>query len=101
MKSGPTASRTRRTISTGSRIRFSNGPPQSSSRLLVWVTRNWLMKYPSEPITSTPSYPASRARTAAVTKSAICFSIPASSSSAGANGEIGDLIGDGPTALGE
>ena len=51
------------------------------------------MKYPSEPITSTPSYPASRARAAAVAKSAICFSMPSSSSSFGGNGEIGLFTG--------
>jgi hypothetical protein len=44
MKSGPTASRTRRTISTGRRMRFSNGPPQASLRRLVASDRNWLMK---------------------------------------------------------
>ena len=44
MKSGPTASRVRRTISTGRRIRLAYEPPQPSVRLLVWVTRNWLMK---------------------------------------------------------
>jgi hypothetical protein len=44
MKSGPTASRTRRTISTGSRIRFAHEPPHSSVRRLVRAARNWLMK---------------------------------------------------------
>jgi hypothetical protein len=51
-------------------------------------------------MTSTPSYPASRARAAAVAMSAICFSIPASSSSLGANGEIGDFTGEGATHSG-
>ena len=32
--------------------------------MLVWVTRNWFRKYPSDPMISTPSYPASRARRA-------------------------------------
>ena len=44
MKSGPTASRTRRTISTAKRMRFSAVPPQASSRLLVRGAVNSLMK---------------------------------------------------------
>jgi hypothetical protein len=44
MKSRPTASRARATISTGSRMRFPALPPYRSVRRLVWVTRNWLMK---------------------------------------------------------
>lgn len=44
MKSAPTASRTRRTISRGKRVRFSYEPPQRSSRLLVWVAMNSLIR---------------------------------------------------------
>jgi hypothetical protein len=55
MKSRPTASRSRETISTGSRMRFSGLPPHRSVRRLVRGARNSLMKYPSDPITSTPS----------------------------------------------
>jgi len=55
IKSGPTALRVSRMISRGKRMRFSYEPPHSSVRLLVWSTMNWLMRYPSEPIISTPS----------------------------------------------
>jgi hypothetical protein len=44
MKSWPTASRVRSTISTGRRIRFSKLPPHSSLRRLVCAAMNWLMK---------------------------------------------------------
>ena len=44
MKLVPTAARTRRTISTGSRIRFSMLPPQRSLRWLVRRHRNWLSR---------------------------------------------------------
>ena len=44
MKFGPTASRVRRTISTGKRMRFSNAPPHSSSRWLVRGATNWLIR---------------------------------------------------------
>ena len=44
MKSSPTASRTRSTISTGNRIRFSAEPPQRSVRLLVRAASIWLMR---------------------------------------------------------
>ena len=66
-KSAPSASRTRRTTSTGKRIRFSAAPPHRSVRRLVCGARNWLMRYPSDPITSMPSYPARRASRAAST----------------------------------
>ena len=55
MKSGPTAARTRRITSTGKRMRFSNGPPHRSVRRLVLLTRKVEIRYPAEPITSTPS----------------------------------------------
>ncbi len=44
MKSGPTRSRTRRTISTGKRIRFSYEPPQRSVRWLVGAAMNSLIR---------------------------------------------------------
>ncbi len=44
MKSGPTASRVRRTISTGKRMRFAKAPPQSSSRRLVRGATNSLIR---------------------------------------------------------
>jgi hypothetical protein len=44
MKSGPTASRMRRTISTAKRMRFSGVPPQASVRVLVRALRNWLIR---------------------------------------------------------
>jgi hypothetical protein len=68
--------------------------------LFVRVTRNSLRKYPSEPITSTPSYPASRARTPHLTNARICRSTPRAESARGVNGEIGDLTRDGATASG-
>ncbi|MBB5957111.1 hypothetical protein FHS29_003704 [Saccharothrix tamanrassetensis] len=43
-KSGPAASRHRRTTSTAVRRRFSALPPHRSVRLLVRGARNWLMK---------------------------------------------------------
>ena len=101
MKSFPTASRSRVTISTGSRIRLAQLPPQASVRRLVRVTRNWLMKYPSEPMTSTPSYPASRASTPQRTKLRSCRSTPRAESSRGMNGVMGDLTREGATESGE
>jgi hypothetical protein len=44
MKSGPQASRTRRTISTAKRIRLATPPPQPSLRRLVRGTVNWLSR---------------------------------------------------------
>ena len=44
MKSGPTSSRVRFTISIGNRIRFSAEPPHSSVRLFVRAARNWLIR---------------------------------------------------------
>ena len=44
---------------------------------------NWLMKYPSDPMISTPSYPASRASDAQRTKARIWRSIPRSLSARG------------------
>ena len=44
MKSGPQASRTRRTISTAKRMRCAASPPQASLRRLVRGAVNWLMQ---------------------------------------------------------
>ena len=44
MKSGPQASRTRRTISAAKRMRFSALPPQASWRLLLRGAVNWLIR---------------------------------------------------------
>lgn len=44
-------------VSIGKRIRFAYAPPHSSVRLLVRAAINSLMKYPSDPINSTPSAP--------------------------------------------
>ena len=44
MKSSPTASRVRRTISTGSFMRRSASPPHASLRLLVRGAMNWLSR---------------------------------------------------------
>ena len=100
MKSLPTASRVRATISIGNRIRFSKLPPQPSVRRFVCAAMNWLMKYPSDPMISTPSYPASRASDAQRTKARICRSIPRSLNARGVNGEIGDFKREGATASG-
>ena len=54
-KSSPTASRMRVRISSGKRQRRSKSPPHRSVRWLVSATRNWLMRYPSDPMISTPS----------------------------------------------
>jgi hypothetical protein len=44
MKSGPQASRIRRTISTAKRMRWRASPPQASVRLLVRGAMNSLMR---------------------------------------------------------
>ena len=49
------AARTALTVSTGSRMRLSKDPPNSSSRVLVSADVNSLRRYPSEPMISTPS----------------------------------------------
>ncbi len=54
-KPSGTSSRERRTTSTAKRIRFSAVPPHSSVRSLVRAARNWLTRYPSEPMISTAS----------------------------------------------
>ena len=54
MKSSPAAHAFSDNL-TGKRIRFAYDPPHSSVRLFVWAAMNWFDKYPSLPITSTPS----------------------------------------------
>ena len=51
----PTADLIFSAICMGKRILFSYEPPHESSRLLVCSTKNWLIKYPSDPIISMPS----------------------------------------------
>ena len=55
MKSGRVAARTRSTIVVARRVRLAKEPPHSSVRALVRAAMNWLIRYPSLPITSTPS----------------------------------------------
>lgn len=55
MKSSPAAWRIRRTISVARLRRPAGVPPQASVRRLVRGERNWSMRYPSEPMISTPS----------------------------------------------
>ncbi len=98
--SGPRAARTRRTTSTGNRSRFSSEPPQRLVRRFVRGATNSFRRYPSDPITSTPSYPASRARAAQRAKSSMVASTSAPESSRGFTGEMGARIAEGATAPG-
>src|ERR1700684_1811626 len=100
MKSDPAAARARRTISTGNRRRLSALPPHPSLRLLVRGAKNWLIIYPSLPMISTPSYPASRASCAQRAKSSIVLCTPLDESRRGRNGLIGALIDDALTESG-
>ena len=58
------------------------------------------MKYPSEPITSTPSYPASRASVAQRTKARIWRSTPAALNARGVKGVMGERMREGATSSG-
>ena len=58
------------------------------------------MKYPSEPMISTPSYPASLARRAVFANPAIVRRIPFSEMARGAKGVIGDLMAEAETEKG-
>ena len=69
-KSWPTLARMARTTSRTNRARFSSGPPYSSLRSLIAELRNWVIRYPFAPCSSTPSSPASRARRAPSAKAA-------------------------------
>ena len=99
-KSGPTASRVRRTISSGNRIRFDAVPPHASVRSLVRSARNWLIRYPSEPMISMPSYPARRASRAARTHASMVRSTPRADRPRARNGLMGDLVVDAERAIG-
>ncbi len=72
-KSRPALARIARKTARGSRMRRSKSPPHASSRRLVIGERNWLIRYPSDAITSTASKPSSRARAAPRAKSPIVF----------------------------
>ena len=99
-KSGPTASRMRLTISLGNWIRFSKLPPHLSVLWFVSDAINSLIKYPSDPITSTPLYPALLAKTAVFTKSFIVLSTPLEERALGLNLFMGALIAEGATLNG-
>jgi hypothetical protein len=88
--SSVTASRPRR----GNRIRRSAVPPQWSVRSLVRAARNWLIRYPSEPMISTPSYPALRASATDRANAVAVSSTPLVDSALGRNGVIGDFFAD-------
>ena len=100
MKSGLVFSLIWRTISFGKRIRFSKDPPHSSVLLFVSEAINSLMRYPSDPMTSTPSYPAAIASFADLTKSLMVRLTPLRDNARGLNLLMGDLIADGATANG-
>ena len=85
---------------SASRMRLSKAPPHWSVRSLTCLARNWLIRYPSLPITSTPSYPASSASAAALTKSSIVRSMSRSDSGLGVNQPIGAFALDGLTLNG-
>mmetsp|Transcript_22631 Transcript_22631/g.63009 ORF Transcript_22631/g.63009 Transcript_22631/m.63009 type:complete len:254 (+) Transcript_22631:1290-2051(+) len=101
-KSLPRCLRTSRTSSSGNRDRLSkDGPPYSSVRVeLVRGLRNWLSRYPSDPMISTPSYPASRASAAVCTNSSMVFLTPRVVNALAAKGEMGDLPDVAETANG-
>src|SRR3954452_16270494 len=95
-----TTSRARRTISSGKLIRLSALPPQWSVRSLVRTARNWLIRYPSEPMISTASYPAFRARATDRANAEAVSSTPRVDSALGRNGVIGDFVADALTLNG-
>jgi hypothetical protein len=92
MKSGPTASRTRRTISTASRMRPAKVAAPCVRRVLVAATRNWLSGSPRCPsprrVVAGFGAPAPRRRT----KARICPLDTAALSACGVNGEIGERM---------
>ena len=55
MKSWPTAARVRADDLDREAPAVLGVPPHSSVRLLVRGARNWLIRYPSRPMISTPS----------------------------------------------
>eukprot|EP00659_Diplonema_papillatum_P016452 gene16451-biopygen16579 len=102
MKSSPTAFLTAFTISNGNCIRCGYGPPHLSVRLLVCSARNSLMRYPSEPMTSTPSNPASFASAAQCAKWRMVRSTPhwGRGHAFAHQGVMGDFVELGWTAIG-
>ncbi len=58
------------------------------------------MKYPSEPMISTPSYPPSRASAAQSTYASICSRTPRSDRARGLNGLIGAFRAEAETLNG-
>src|SRR6185436_957382 len=99
-KPAGTSSRERFTTSTGNRIRRSAVPPQWSVRSLVRAARNWLIRYPSEPMISTPSYHALRASATDRANAVAVSPTPLVDSALGRNGVIGDFFADALTLNG-
>src|SRR4029078_8732489 len=96
-KPAGTSSRDRFTTSTGNRIRRSAVPPQWSVRSLVRAARNWLVRYPSAPMTSTPSSPALRASATDRANAVAVSSTPLVDSALGRNGVVGDFFAGATT----
>ncbi len=63
----PISATTASVTSAANRMRPSTEPPQPSVRRLEPGARNWWIRYPLAPCSSTPSKPASTALRAAVT----------------------------------
>src|SRR6476469_3832499 len=99
-KPSGTTSRDRRTTSTANRIRLRAVPPQWSVRSLVRRARNWLTRYPSEPMISTPSYPALRASATECANADAVSSTPLVDRALGRNGVMGDFFADALTLNG-
>jgi hypothetical protein len=89
VRSAPIAAATASVTSTANRMRFSTDPPHSSVRRLVPGARNWWMRYPFAPCSSTPSKPASIALRAADTKSSMVARISCAVSSLGTTKSLG------------
>jgi hypothetical protein len=100
MKSGPTASRVRATISTGRRMRFSNSR-RPRRRCAGWWPRQELVDEIALGAHDLDAVVAGLARLAAqLTKARICRSTPRLESANGVKGEMGDWMRDGATASG-
>ncbi|UUT35020.1 hypothetical protein L2X98_32380 [Microbacterium elymi] len=95
----PAASRTARVTASGNARRRAASPPQASSRRFVTGEANWLSRYPSDAITSTPSNPRSIATAAADAKSAMVAAMPSSSSATGSAWENRLNTADGATGV--
>src|SRR4051794_7782953 len=99
-KPSPTVSRVRRTTSTGNRIRFSAVPPHASVRRFVRGARNWLIRYPSDPITSIASYPARWANPVVRAKSETVRSTALADRALGLKGLMGAFVAEAETENG-